>query len=758
MPDGTLPPGGGACEEPRPGENAPAPHRPKPGDEDPRRPARRAGVGQQRPRDLGVARGRAAGIRGHVDPDPVEGLIGGQVTVSISFDNAGTEPGFGPYLDLRLACRRCGRRRRHHVRRRPPTSGQPVSFDGHRLPRRRRDRHPSAHRPAGRLPRRGAARRPAGAVRQLRPRPAAGTHRGHVRRLAQRGHRRAARLHGHPGVHVRRLADRDAPWKGRRRRGPTAGPVARSRSGTAVPRTRPPPGRTSPAPIDSWPTWPPGRPVRRDGHRPVASEPGVRRGHVGDAGVGGRDHRNRRRACRRRRPTTSCRCRSRRSPARTRAEDVVVELHGCSCPDVDADGAPVIDPATGVHRSRCATTGPRPARSSRSTPATGRPVHDRSRDDVTVDDHVLTARSLAVQKTADPLSPSGSPEPGGQVEYRCACRCRTSSRRPGGDRRRARRRARDRSGQRDLHGQRARRGDDRQLHGRRRPADRREPAHLRRRHDRARLRPVRRAAAPRRGRAPDGRLDGGRIGGTFGPTTVVEITFTADVLDSYRCPRAAIPPSTPATRSPTTSRLAATCSTRPPGRPPADTYRRLGRRPRRRGTDRHQGRVRPQRRAARPRADRIPASLRATRSPSGSGSRWARPTWSSLAFTDFLPLPVIAVAATRPMSTPCAASPRRARVPRTGRHVPRQSPRAPGARPSPPNAANNSVTGDYGTFANPDNPATLIELLFTVADPGPAVPRRAAAGQPAPVAVPTTARRQARTATAVVQFTVNAPR
>ena len=193
-----------------------------------------------------------------IDPDPVEGLIGGQVTVSISFDNAGTEPGFGPYLDLAPARGRCRRRRRHHVRVGDIPRGAGL-VDGDRLPRRRRDRHPSAHRPAGRLPRRRAARRVAGAVRQLHPRPAAGADRGHVRRVAQRRHRRAPRLHGDAGVHVRRLADRDAPGRAADDRDLRARSPARSRSRTSAPRTRPPPVRTTPAPTGSSATWPPGR-------------------------------------------------------------------------------------------------------------------------------------------------------------------------------------------------------------------------------------------------------------------------------------------------------------------------------------------------------------------------------------------------------------------------------------------------------------------------------------------------------------------
>ena len=128
-----------------------------------------------------------------------------------------------------------------------------------------------------------------------------------------------------------------------------------------------------------------------------------------------------------------------------------------------------------VHRPRCWTTDRRRARSCRSTPAIPTCRSRSIPGDVTVDDHVLTARSLAVQKTADPAVAVGQP--------RARRAGRVHAARPGvglllvrprGDRRRARRRPRDRPDDGDLHGQRARRGDDRQLHGRRRPHDRRD--------------------------------------------------------------------------------------------------------------------------------------------------------------------------------------------------------------------------------------------------------------------------------------------
>jgi uncharacterized repeat protein (TIGR01451 family)/fimbrial isopeptide formation D2 family protein len=98
------------------------------------------------------------------------------------------------------------------------------------------------------------------------------------------------------------------------------------------------------------------------------------------------------------------------------AEDVVVAFE-FFVPELDADGAPVLDPATGA---------PVPVRNDGAVGGTFDPIDDRDPpedftidpEDASLDDHILTARSIAVQKTGANLDPDGDLEPGDRVEYR----------------------------------------------------------------------------------------------------------------------------------------------------------------------------------------------------------------------------------------------------------------------------------------------------------------------------------------------------
>ena len=98
------------------------------------------------------------------------------------------------------------------------------------------------------------------------------------------------------------------------------------------------------------------------------------------------------------------------------SEDVVVAFT-VFVPEDAAGGAPVLDPDSGA---------PAQIRDDGSVSGTFHPLDPRDSDqpftydanDANIDDHVLTARSIAVQKTANPLSVDGVVEPGGSIEYK----------------------------------------------------------------------------------------------------------------------------------------------------------------------------------------------------------------------------------------------------------------------------------------------------------------------------------------------------
>lgn len=96
-------------------------------------------------------------------------------------------------------------------------------------------------------------------------------------------------------------------------------------------------------------------------------------------------------------------------------EDVVVKF-SVFVPQLGADGVPVIDPSAGsptALRDDGSATGDFVPKDPRDPPSS----FTINPNDPTVDDHILTARSIAVQKTAEPLTDDGSLKPGDRIEY-----------------------------------------------------------------------------------------------------------------------------------------------------------------------------------------------------------------------------------------------------------------------------------------------------------------------------------------------------
>jgi uncharacterized repeat protein (TIGR01451 family)/fimbrial isopeptide formation D2 family protein len=380
-------------------------------------------------------------------------------------------------------------------------------------------------------------------------------------------------------------------------------------------------------------------------------------------------------------------------------EDIVVAFEAF-VPEVDANGVPVLDPVSGA---------PVPVRNDGAVSGVFDPLDDRDEtapfsidpDDTSIDDHVLTARSIAVQKTGASLDPDGVVEPGSRVEYRLRVQVSDFF-------------TFDDVVLTDIL------GDGLEV----------DPMSARfqvlehdvpwfgvfaegvslvvddSEHtcgDGSTGLGFELSEALEASGAPDGVLEGGRVGGTFGPTNV-QIVFEAIVLDQYRCS----PGSPPVDPGDTLTNDVTIEGTTPGGGSPADSS----------GADL----VIAEPVISKEIVARNGVPLQPSDEPPhfGPGDTitfrfqvpFASTDMESLTFTDFFPLPVIQVTGPPTVINEVCGIPDAGTVclgPDDTFHPLPQSP-VPVITADP---TSNSITVDYGSFESPDNPATLVDVLAT---------------------------------------------
>ncbi|QIK63340.1 DUF11 domain-containing protein [Leucobacter viscericola] len=374
-------------------------------------------------------------------------------------------------------------------------------------------------------------------------------------------------------------------------------------------------------------------------------------------------------------------------------EDAVVEIQ-VFVPELDADGNPVIDPGTGA---------PVSIRDDGAVAGVIRPADPRDPiqpfqvdpEDTSIDDHVLTARAAAVQKTAKPLAADGDINPGDAVQYKLRTQISDFA-------------TFDTFVLDDLLGD----GLEFQPNsatftvvehgvtttGALTAIDVDTSDHTCGGGTTSLAMDIRQALLD--AGAADGTLEGGRVGGSFAATTIT-VTYNATILDAFRC-KPDRPQLVPG--DVVTNHVSANGQLPSGGSPSDDSSADLTVQVptisktvyARNGEVIPEGAPTPVFSAG----DKI--TFRFT-FPLGSSDM------QSLSFTDFLPLPVLPI-----QGTPTYI-PTRCGIPATGSIC-----LGPGnSLPVPLNPtftadfSSNSISADYGTFHVPDNPNNLVDVVFT---------------------------------------------